>query len=66
MQHLQNEADSTLASMVKDSNDENALVELISRHSGIYVSMVSRFGKKSLSPFQIQDIFPFHGIYPDI
>ena len=56
MQHLQNEADSTLASMVKESNDENALVELISRHSGIYVSMVSRFGKKSLSPFQIQDI----------
>lgn len=49
-------SDTELADKVKHSNDEEALSELIVRHSGIYVDMVKRFGSKSLSCSQINDI----------
>jgi len=48
--------DTELANRVKEKNDEGALLELISRHSGIYVDMVKRFGCKSLSIDQVGDI----------
>lgn len=48
--------DTELANRVKEENDEKALLELISRHSGIYVDMVKRFGYKSLSVDQVGDI----------
>jgi len=48
--------DSDLTKMIRDENDETALNELISRHSGIYVDMLKKFGFKCLSQIQIQDI----------
>jgi len=48
--------DSDLTKMIRDENDEAALTELISRHSGIYVDMLKKFGFKCLSQIQIQDI----------
>ncbi len=48
--------DSALAEKIRDSNDGEALTELISRHSGIYVDMLKKFGYKSLSQNQISDI----------
>ena len=48
--------DSDLTKMIRDENDETALTELISRHSGIYVDMLKKFGFKCLSQIQIQDI----------
>ena len=42
--------------MVKEENNEDALDELISRHSGIYVDMLKKFGFKSLTQNQVQDI----------
>ena len=48
--------DSKLAQKVKDDSDNEALRELINRHSGIYVQMIDRFGSKNLTPFQKQDL----------
>ena len=53
---IENLTDSDLTSMIKDENDESALHELISRHSGIYVDMLKKFGYNSLSFNQISDI----------
>tara|TARA_R110002020_G_scaffold142040_2_gene313933 strand:- start:14890 stop:15486 length:597 start_codon:yes stop_codon:yes gene_type:complete len=49
-------ADSDLTQLVKEKNDEEALEELISRHSGIYVDMLKKFGVKCLTQNQVQDI----------
>ena len=48
--------DTDLTTLVKKDNDELALQELISRHSGIYVDMLKKFGYNSLSFNQISDI----------
>ena len=49
--------DSALAEKIKVNNEDGeALNELISRHSGIYVDMLKKFGYKSLSQNQISDI----------
>ena len=48
--------DTDLTVLVKESNDDSALQELISRHSGIYVDMLKKFGYSSLSFNQISDI----------
>ena len=48
--------DTDLTILVQRNNDEIALQELISRHSGIYVDMLKKFGYKSLSYNQINDI----------
>jgi len=48
--------DTELTKKVKEENNEEALLELIDRHSGIYVDMVKRFGCKSLSIDQVGDI----------
>ena len=48
--------DSALTEKIKESNDGEALNELISRHSGIYVDMLKKFGYRSLSENQISDI----------
>tara|TARA_B100000945_G_scaffold117576_1_gene93438 strand:+ start:8681 stop:9277 length:597 start_codon:yes stop_codon:yes gene_type:complete len=48
--------DTALAEKIRDSNDGEALNELISRHSGIYVDMLKKFGYKSLTENQISDI----------
>ena len=48
--------DSALTEKIKETNDGEALNELISRHSGIYVDMLKKFGYRSLSQNQISDI----------
>ena len=48
--------DSDLTEKIKESNDGDALSELISRHSGIYVDMLKKFGYRSLTENQISDI----------
>ena len=48
--------DTDLTERVRDCNDDSALGELISRHSGIYVDMLKKFGFKCLTHNQIQDI----------
>ena len=48
--------DSDLTEKIKESNDGDALSELISRHSGIYVDMLKKFGYRSLTQNQISDI----------
>ena len=48
--------DSDLTEKIKESNDVDALSELISRHSGIYVDMLKKFGYRSLTENQISDI----------
>ncbi len=53
---IENLTDSDLTSMIKDENDESALHELISRHSGIYVDMLKKFGMSCLTQNQISDI----------
>ena len=53
---IENLPDSDLTSMIKDENNENALHELISRHSGIYVDMLKKFGMSCLTHNQISDI----------
>jgi RNA polymerase sigma factor (sigma-70 family) len=50
------DSDPLLANLVKESNDEGALKELISRHSGIYLDMIKKFGSRSLSSNQISDM----------
>jgi len=48
--------DTELAFKVQKVNDEEALGELISRHSGIYVDMIRKFGGKSLTENQVADL----------
>ena len=48
--------DSALTDLIKADNDENALDELISRHSGIYVDMLKKFGMNCLTQNQVSDI----------
>ena len=49
-------SDPDLTKKVKYNADEEALLELVNRHSGIYVDMVKKFGSKSLTHCQIGDI----------
>ena len=48
--------DCDLTDLIKQDNDEKALNELISRHSGIYVDMLKKFGFRCLTLNQVQDI----------
>ena len=48
--------DSALTNLIKAENDEGALEELISRHSGIYVDMLKKFGMNCLTHNQVSDI----------
>ena len=48
--------DTDLTVLIQEKNDELALHELISRHSGIYVDMLKKFGYNGLSFNQISDI----------
>jgi len=48
--------DLALTELIKENNDEKALDELISRHSGIYVDMLKKFGFRCLTHNQVQDI----------
>ena len=41
-------SDLDLTNKIKESSDEGALVELVNRHSGIYIDMIKRFGLRSL------------------
>jgi DNA-directed RNA polymerase specialized sigma subunit len=50
------EEDPELTRMVKEDQNQEALVELISRHSGIYIHMVKCFGSKSLTQDQVNDL----------
>jgi DNA-directed RNA polymerase specialized sigma subunit len=43
------ESDLSLIIKIKNSNDENSLLELINRHSGIYTSMVDKFSRGNSS-----------------
>ena len=53
---IENLTDSALTDLIKVDNDENALGELISRHSGIYVDMLKKFGMNCLTQNQVSDI----------
>jgi len=48
--------DSSLTDLIKEENSEDALNELISRHSGIYVDMLKKFGWHCLTQSQVMDI----------
>lgn len=48
--------DCALTDLIKRENSEDALNELILRHSGIYVDMLKKFGFKCLTNNQVQDI----------
>lgn len=48
--------DLELIESIKNSKDEKSLTTLIERHSGIYIDMVRRFGIKSLSFDDFNDI----------
>lgn len=50
------EEDSLLVGRVKNDNDECALQELVSRHSGIYNDMIRRFASSGLNDNDIVDI----------
>lgn len=53
---IENLTDSALTDLIKVENDEDALDELISRHSGIYVDMLKKFGMNCLTQNQVSDI----------
>tara|TARA_Y100000004_G_scaffold182654_1_gene229637 strand:+ start:16 stop:612 length:597 start_codon:yes stop_codon:yes gene_type:complete len=53
---IQKLTDSALTNLIKRDNSEDALNELISRHSGIYVDMLKRFGMNCLTENQVLDI----------
>lgn len=48
--------DNYLIKEIKENNDDSSLKELISRHSGIYVEIIRRYGQKRLSENQISDL----------
>lgn len=49
-------SDEYLIKEIKQHKDNESLKELISRHSGIYVEMIRRFGEKHLTATQIGDM----------
>ncbi|MDB4314565.1 hypothetical protein N9955_00900 [bacterium] len=49
-------SDEYLIKTIKKDGDEECLMELISRHSGIYVNMVKTHGDKYLNSTQINDL----------
>lgn len=53
---VNNLTDSDLTALIREDNNENALNELISRHSGIYVDMLKKFGSNCLTKTQVYDI----------
>jgi DNA-directed RNA polymerase specialized sigma subunit len=53
---VNNLTDSDLTALIREDNNENALNELISRHSGIYVDMLKKFGSNCLTKTQVHDI----------
>lgn len=53
---INNLTDSDLTVLIRDDNNEKALDELISRHSGIYVDMLKKFGSNCLTRNQVYDI----------
>lgn len=48
--------DDYLVKRIKEEKDNDSLKELISRHSGIYVDMIRKFGGKSLTDTQASDM----------
>ena len=56
MLYINENIDTLLVNKVKDFNDEEALQQLIVRHSGIYIDMIKRYGGKSLNKIQINDM----------
>jgi len=48
--------DEYLIKEIKEYKDNDSLKELISRHSGIYVEMIRRYGQKHLTNTQINDM----------
>ena len=48
--------DSALTEMIRQERNEKALNELISRHSGIYIDMLKRYGINCLTENQVFDI----------
>ena len=50
------DSDNYLIKEIKKGKNDNFLKELISRHSGIYVEMVRRYGQKHLTHTQINDL----------
>ena len=53
---IENLPDSALTDLIKSDKSEDALNELISRHSGIYVDMLKKFGMNCLTENQVVDI----------
>lgn len=53
---INNLTDSDLTTLIREDNNEVALNELISRHSGIYVDMLKKFGSNCLTKNQVYDI----------
>jgi len=53
---INNLTDSDLTVLIRDDNNEKALDELISRHSGIYADMLKKFGSNCLTRNQVYDI----------
>ena len=49
-------SDTDLAFKIQESNDSEALEELISRHSGIYVDTIRKVGGKMLTETQVSDL----------
>lgn len=56
MLYINENIDTLLVNKVKNFNDEEALQQLIVRHSGIYIDMIKRYGGKSLNKIQINDM----------
>jgi len=50
------DTDEYLVTRIKDEKDDECLRELISRHSGIYVDMIRKFGGKALTDTQSSDL----------
>lgn len=48
--------DEYLIKEIKTNKDNDSLLELISRHSGIYIEMIRRYGQKHLTETQIDDL----------
>lgn len=48
--------DEYLIKEIKEKKDNDSLKELISRHSGIYVEMIRRYGQKHLTNNQLSDL----------
>jgi hypothetical protein len=53
---MQEESDIYLVKKIQEERDDKALSILIDRHSGIYMDMIRKFGSKSLSATQLNDM----------